>query len=169
MNRKMRIFFFQMLFTAVLLGALACQKSKPAEQVVPSSERVGPSPMGTSQSILHKSFAVRTTVAFPFDIPPHAAMPHLRGNYKSFVTKLGIQSNEDSANVDFLVLTDDQYADFVSGSTSALFSVDASHDQGVDIDLPPSLNQPKKYYLIFRNTPGSDAKKVVEADLTVDF
>ena len=125
--------------------------------------------MGTSQSILHKSFAVSTSAAFPFEIPAHAAMPHLRGNYKSFVTKLGVQSNEDSANVDFLVLTDDQYADFVSGGRGALFSVDASHDQGVDIDLPPSLNQPKKYYLIFRNTSGGDAQKVVQADLTVDF
>ena len=97
-------------------------------------------------------------------------MPHLRGSYKSFVTKAGIQPSDDSANVDFMVLTENQYADFLrGGSEDMVLSVAASHDQTVDITLPPSLNQPEKFYLVFRNTPGGDAKKIVQADLSLDF
>jgi hypothetical protein len=171
-NRRRRI---RRLCAFLACGALflflfsACQKKKPVEEVAPL-DQVGSSPAGTSQDVLHKTFTVRTTVAFPFDIPAHAAMPHLRGNFKSFVTKVGIQSNEHSADVDFLVLNDQQYADFAAGNPGdAVFSVDASHEQVVDVSLPPSLNQSPKYYLIFRNTPGGDAKKTVQADLTVDF
>ncbi len=170
MNRRMSTRLFSMVVAAgLLLGFSACQKPKPHEEQVAAIDRVGSSPQGTSQALLHKSFAVRGSVAFPFKIPAHAAMPHLRGNYKSFVAKLGIQSNEDSANVDFFIVTEEQYADFMAGTGESIFSTEASHDQSVDFNLPPSLNQAKKYYLIFRNAPGSDAKTIVQADLTVDF
>jgi hypothetical protein len=97
-------------------------------------------------------------------------MPHLRGNYKSFVNQLGAQASDDSANVDFLLLNEDQYADFVHGHAGeALFSADASHDQDVNVSLPPSQDQPEKYYLVFRNSTGGAAKKLVQADFTLDF
>jgi len=154
---------------ALLLTVVGCEKKKPPEEVAPL-DRVGASPAGASQAVLHKTFTVRTTVAFPFEIPEHAAMPHMRGNFKSFVTKVGINSNDHSADIDFLVLTEDQYANFAAGTPSdSVFSLDASHDQTVDVSMPPSLNQSVKYYLVFRNTPGGDARKTVQADLTVDF
>jgi hypothetical protein len=37
------------------------------------------------------------------------------------------------------------------------------------VDLPASLDQPVKYYLVFRNAPGKGPAKVVEADFQVDF
>lgn len=170
MNQRFRLRLGSVFLVATfVLLTSSCQKAKPPEEV-PPVEHTGTSPVGTTQAVLNKSFAVRTSVTFPFEIPAHAAMPRLRGSYKSFVTKLGIQSNEDSANVDFFVLTEDQYADFVRGSVSdLLFSAEASHDQAVDVSIPPSLNQPRKYYLVFRSTPGGDPKKIVQADLTVDF
>jgi hypothetical protein len=170
MNQRIRLRLPSIFIVAALvLAAASCQTKKRAEEA-PPVEHVGSSPMGTTQAVLNKSFAVKTSVTFPFEIPAHAAMPRLRGSYKSFVTKLGIQSNEDSANVDFFVLTEDQYADFLRGSVSdLLFSAEASHDQAVDVSIPPSLNQPRKYYLVFRSTPGGDPRKVVQADLTVDF
>jgi hypothetical protein len=146
-----------------------CQKKKSNNEVAPL-DQVGGSPVGTSQPVLHKTFTVRNAVSLPFEIPAHAAMPHLRGNFKSFATKVGIQSNEHSADVDFLVLNEQQYADFTNGNPSAtVFSMDAAHDQTVDVELPPSFNQSAKYYLVFRNTPGGDAKKTVQADLTVEY
>jgi len=159
------------LVVALVLSTGACQKKSPAAEEVPATrERVAPSPVGTSQIVLQKTFTVSGSAKFPFEIPAHAATPHLHGNYKSFVPQPGVQSNDDTANVDFLILTESQYADFAAGRAGeALFSADAAHNQDVDVSLPPSLDQPQKYYFIFRNTPGGAAKKVVKADFSADF
>ncbi len=161
MTRALRIWLEIVFLGAVLAFSLTACKKKKAPETVAALDRVGFSPLGTSQAILSKAFIVRTSVAFPFEIPAHAAMPRLHGGYKSFVGKVGIKS-DDAANVDFFVLTEEQYPDFADGSASeTLFSADAAHEQDVDVSLPPSLNEPRKFYLVFRNTPGGDAKKVV--------
>jgi hypothetical protein len=169
MNHKKR---FRLLLLAVLIPTLtACQKKKPpAEEQPAPAERVAPSPVGTTQTILHKTFPVTTSANFSFEVPARAAMPRLHGTYKSFVAQLAVQSSDTEANVDFLILNEDQYADFTQGHAGeALFSADASHDQDVNLGLPPSQDQPKKYYLVFRNTPPGAPKKLVQADFTVDF
>jgi hypothetical protein len=169
MNRKSR--FHLLLLAALMLTVTACQKKKPsAEEPVAPSNYVAPLPVGTTQTILHKTFPVTTSVKFSFDVPARAAMPHLHGTYKSFVAQLTVQSSDAAANIDFLILNEDQYADFTQGhSGEALFSADASHDQDVTLSLPASQDQPKKYYLVFRNTPAGAPKKLVQADFTVDF
>jgi hypothetical protein len=172
MNQKAQIRPLPVLLVAALLLATACQKKKAPEEEekLPAMDRVARSPVDTSQQILHKTFTVSSTVKFPFEIPAHAAIPHLRGNYRSFVKDPGVRSNDDMANIDFLILNEDQYADFVGGHAGeALFSADASHDQDINVSLPPSQDQPRKYYLVFRNSPGGAAKKLVQAHFTVDF
>jgi hypothetical protein len=170
LNREVLTRCLTFAFIAILILALiGCQKKQATEQVAPL-DRVGNSPTGTSASILHQTFTVRATTVYSFEIPAHAAMPHLRGNFKSYVTNVSPQSNDHSADVDFLVLSDVQYTSFSAGNpTESLFSSDSSHDQAVDVHLPPSLNESAKYYLVFRNTPGGDSKKTVQADLTIDF
>ena len=165
---------FPLFVAFVPIAALlvtSCEKKKPpAEEVVLPMDRVAVSPASSSQSVLHKSFPLTSSAVFPFEIPAHTVMPHLHGNYKSFVKQLAVQANDDSANVDFLILSEDQYADFIHGrSGEALFSANASHDQDVDFSLPASRDQPQKYYLVFRNSPGGSTKKIVQADFTVDF
>ncbi len=159
----------------VVVAAMAffitsCQSKKPAsDEAVLPMDRVAPSLSG-SQTILHKTFSVTASVSFPFEIPAHAAMPHLHGNYKSFVKQISAGASDDSANVDFLILKEDQYSDFLHGHAGeAVFSADASHDQEVNFSLPASQDQPQKYYLVFRNGPGGSTKKIVQADFTVDF
>lgn len=156
----------------IIFLSAACQK-KPdpgATGGVADIDRVGKAPTGGSQAVLHKTFFVRSTVAFPFQVPAHAALPHLRGNFKSYVTKLGIQSSEHSADVDFLVLTDEQYANFIHGGSDDIFySANASSDQSIDLSIPPSMDHAAKYYMVFRNTPGGDNRKTVQADLTLEF
>jgi hypothetical protein len=173
MNHKPRLrsLWLFVLTAAFLLATTACQQKKPpAVETLTPTEHVLPSPQGTSLVVVHKSFTVLTSINFPFEVPARAAMPRLHGSYKSFVTKLGVQSNEASANVDFFVFTEDEYADFLRGTVGdSLFLADASHDQTVDVSLPPTMTEARKYYLVFRNTPGGDAKKAVQADLTVDF
>lgn len=167
MNLRRRI-GISILSVGVLSCLLTCQKKQAPEQSI-SFEHMESSPSGT-QTILQKSFTVRTSVAFPFEIPAHAALPRLRGNYKSFVTTMGIQSNPDAANVELQVMTDEQYADFVRGSGSeVLFSAGPAHDENINVNLPPSMSDTRKYYLVFRNPGGGDAKKAVQADLSIDF
>jgi len=156
------------LFAALILAATACQKEKPPAETVLPSDRVAPSPVGTNQTILHQTFTVKSSTTFPFEIPPHAVRPHLHGIFESFVREVHGASDE-SANVDFLIVNADQYADLVGNRPSeALFSVEASHNQAVNVDLPASLDQPVKYYLVFRNAARGPGK-VVEADFHVDF
>lgn len=149
-------------------GACTKEPAHPVKTVAPL-DRVGSSPVGTSQAVLQKTFNLKVLATFPFEIPPHAAQPHLHGIFESFVGQIHGVSDE-SANIDFLILNEEQQADAAGNRVSdALFSVEGAHNQAVNFDLPPSLNQRVKYYLVFRNPGGSRGGKVVEANFRVDF
>jgi hypothetical protein len=180
MNYKTRIRVrLFLLLAALTLAVAACQNKKPpaedaplpADRIAPSS--VAPSPVGTNQTILHKTFTVKSSAIFPFEIPPRAVRPHLHGIFESFVSQLHGTSrgaSDDEANLDFLILNAEQYADFASDRPGdAIFSAEASHNQSINVDLPASLGQPVKYYLVFRSSAGKAPAKVVEADFQLDF
>ena len=134
------------------------------------SDHIAGSPVGSSNTILHRTFAVSRLIKVPFEIPARAATPHLHGTFRSFVQQAGAQSGDDSANVDFLVLNQQQYTELANGRPSeTLFSADATHDQEVNLGLPVSAAEPQKYYLLFRNSSREEGKKIVEANFTVDF
>ncbi|HYM76613.1 MAG TPA: hypothetical protein VE377_11600 [Candidatus Dormibacteraeota bacterium] len=135
------------------------------------SDYVGGSVVGTSSTVLHQSFGVSGTVDLPFEVPAHAYNPQLHGSFRSFVNAGGKPSSDASeGDVEFLLLNDRQFSDFVAGRPSeAVFSADAAHDQAVNANLPPTLGQPVKYHLIFRNGAPRAGKKVVEADFRVNF
>jgi hypothetical protein len=157
------------LLGAALLLDLACTKDEPPVSRVDPSERAAPSPVGTTQNVLQKTFPLKTTAIFPIEIPAHAATPHLHGIFESFAgQERGL--SDDSADIDFLILNEAQQADFAADRPSeAMFTVEASHNQIVNFDLPASMNRPVKYYLVFRNPDGSKHSKVVEADFRVEF
>jgi hypothetical protein len=171
MNRPVRIRYLPVALITLLIFfiATACQKQKaPVEEAAPV-EHAAPSPAGTSETVLHKTFTLKSSATFPFEIPAHAVTPHLHGIFESFVREIH-GASDDSANVDFVIVNADQYADLEGNRPSeALFSVEASHNQSVNVDLPASLDQPVRYYLIFRNAGGKGPGKVVEADFHVDF
>jgi hypothetical protein len=171
MNGTMRLrILLLVLAIAFVLSATACQNKKPQAEAAPLHvDRVAPSPVGENQTVLHKTFSVKSSATFPFEIPPHAVRPHLHGMFESFIREVH-GTSDDQANVDFLIVNADQYADLTSNRPSeALFSAEASHNQSVNLDLPPSLDQPVKYYLVFRNADGKGPAKVVEASFQVDF
>jgi hypothetical protein len=153
-----------------LLVDEACTKEPPPPvSTIAPSDRVSPSPVGTTQTVLQKTFNLKVSATFPFEIPAHAAQPHLHGIFESFVGQVHGASDE-TANIDFLILNQEQQADAAGNRASeALFSLEASHNQAVNFDLPPSMNQPVKYYLVFRNPGGGKGSKVVEANFRVDF
>jgi hypothetical protein len=134
-----------------------------------ASDHIAPSPVGTGTAIVHKTFAVTSTAQFLFEVPPHAASPQLHGSYHSF-SKNGVQSGDDGGDIDLLLMNEQQYTDFLSGRPAdVVYSVDSSHDQDVSLGLPATQDQPVQYYLVFRNSPTSPGKKIVQADFRVDF
>ncbi|HEY1677151.1 MAG TPA: hypothetical protein VGG04_05560 [Candidatus Sulfotelmatobacter sp.] len=160
---------------AALISVLAivgqgCTKQGPAEpaKAPPHTEPIA-SLDGTSQTILQKTFSLNSSVAFPFEIPPHATQPHLHGLFEShFGGPKGL--SDDRANVEFVILNQEQEdAIEADHASDAVFSADASHNQAVNLDLPPSMNQPVKYYLVFRNPEGVKTSKSINANFRVDF
>jgi hypothetical protein len=122
------------------------------------------SPVGTSSEILHKTFRVTATMSLPFEVPARAANPQLRGTYSSSA------SQGADANVEFLVLNEKQYTDFLDGhGGEAVFSADDAQAQEANVSLPPTYDQPAKYYLVFRDNAKTRGKKVVKADFRIDF
>jgi len=164
------------LIAIFLLGAAACTKDspKPTETIAPSDYvapkgPVTPSTAGTAQTVLEKTFNLKGSATFPFEIPAHSAQPHLHGIFESFAGP-GRGASDDSANIDLLLLNEEQQADFDSNRPSdALFSVEASHNQAVNFDLPPSMKKPVKYYLVFRSSGGNKGGRIVDAHFRVDF
>lgn len=119
---------------------------------------------------MRKTFSVVSAAKFPFEVPPHAASPQLKGSYRSFVQQSGGQSSDEGADMDLLLMNDQQYADFLHGGTpDVIYSVDSSHDQDVSFGLPATMNQPAQYYLVFRTSSHRPGKTEVQADFRVDF
>jgi hypothetical protein len=157
------------LLAVLLLLNVACTKQAPPESSVVPSDHVASSPVGTSQNILQKTFNLKGTAVFPFEVPAHAVQPHLHGIFASFIGQAHGPS-DDTANISFLILNEEQNAQFASNHESeSMFSVEASHNQAVNFDLPPSMNHPVKYYLVFRSPEGSKGSRVVQASFRVDF
>ena len=156
------------LVAILALSSEGCTKEQPAPaKTVAHSERIV-SLAGTTQTVLQKTFSVKTSASFPFEIPAHAIQPHLHGIFQSFVGQLH-GASDSTANIDLLILNSEQADSAGNGAGDALFSVEASHNQAVNFDLPPSYNQPVTYYLVFRNSGSSKVSKLVNASFRVDF
>jgi hypothetical protein len=140
-------------------------KYKPA-----ATDHIGESPVGTSRTILHQTFGITAIADLPFELPAHASTPQLRGTYHAFGQKTDARVPDIEGNVAFLLLSEPQYADFLSGRPDeALFSAEGMHDGEVNVSMPPTLDHPVKYHLVFRNASGNAAKQAVQADFRIDF
>jgi len=135
-----------------------------------TSDHVGGSVVGTSRTILQKTFAVSGAMQLPFEVPAHAYDAQLHGTFRSYLQGGKPEADASKSDVEFLVLTDQEYNNQLTGHPSdAIFSADSTHDQEVNVNLPPTLDKPVTYHLVFRNsTPGAQ-KKLVQADFRVDF
>jgi len=135
-----------------------------------ASDHVGGSVVATSNAILHQTFRVAGIVNLPFEVPAHASNPQLRGTYRSYLKQNGSPSSDASGDVEFLLLNEQQYGEFLNGRAGeAVFSAEDAHRLEVNTGLPPTFDQAAKYHLIFRNNSRNLGKKVVEADFRIDF
>jgi hypothetical protein len=150
-------------------GPVAVEKVRAIAYRPTASDHVGGSVVGTSIPILNEKFHVSVIVDLPFDVPAHAATPKLRGNFRSFFQASGKPTSDTDADVEFHVLNDREFSNFLNGKPSeALLSADATHNQEVNASLPPTLNQPATYHMVFLND-STKRKKVVQADFHIDF
>jgi hypothetical protein len=155
---------------ALLLLLAGCSKQQPRE-AVNSLDHVD-STRKKPINFLHKTFPVKKYAQFAFEVPVHTVIPRLHGTFKSFIKRSGEDSiSDDSADIDFILMNPDQFADFSQGhgGGTAMYTVDPTHDHEVEFLLPPTQAEPATYYVVFRNSPGGAALKYVEADFSLTF
>jgi hypothetical protein len=147
------------------------QGEAPRGPYKPSAEdHIEDSPVGGRSRIVHRTFSVGRAVHISFEIPPHAVTPRFHGTFRAVGQQAAAPRNGEGASVDMLLMNEQQYAEFSSGlHPEVLFIADTSHFQDINFDLSPSFDHPVRYHLIFRGSPGGLQKKVVQADLSVDF
>jgi hypothetical protein len=128
---------------------------------------LGNSPVGTSRALVNQSFAVARIVDIPFELPAQAATPQVRGNFRASTQRKGAGATD--ANVEFLLLTQKEYEDFLNEQSSeSVFSAEDAHEREVNVALPPTFGHRAAYHLVFRNnTP--NVKEVVQANFRIDF
>jgi len=152
-----------------LLVLPACKKKQEVKVADPLEQ--ADSVRREPNRFLHKTFQVKKSAQFSFVVPPHSAMPHLQGTFSAFVPRPGDDPlADDTTNVDFLLLTPDQYSELNNGNTTgeALYTTGPTHDHEVDYSLSPTMQDPATYFVVFRSS-GGVAVKSVKADFTVSY
>ncbi|HEY6185870.1 MAG TPA: hypothetical protein VIW67_26750 [Terriglobales bacterium] len=156
------------LVAFILLALIGCNRSQPKpEETTPMVQSVVP----PEQHIVHKTFSVQKYESFEIAIPAHCLHPRLHGNFKSFrYGEQGNRSSDEAANVDVLLLDEQQFKVFSSGPLEeGTRSAQNTHDQEIDWALPASYNDDRKFYLVFNNATGKPKTKMIDADLTLSF
>jgi hypothetical protein len=161
-----------LLVGVLLLAAIGCsKKSPPPKQTSVEGDRLVHLAASPPQNFLHQTFQIQGYKAFEVVIPAQSARPRLHGTFQSFVkSDSGSLVSNESANVDLVLLNEEEFAEFHNGKQgTATYTLDPSYDQMVECALASTLSEPRKYYLIFRNSPGGPKVKFVKADFTAFF
>ncbi len=149
-------------------GPVPVEKVQAVAYKPTASDHVGGSVVGTSLLILKDKFHVSAIADLPFEVPAHASTPQLHGTFLSFLQVSGKPTSDTNADVEFRLLSDQEFSNFLNAKPSeALFAADATHNEEVNTSLPPTLNKPATYHLVFLND--SRTRKVVQADFRIDF
>src|SRR5215469_2582082 len=163
--------FIRLAMFIALSALAACNKSQPSSPTVSRLDRVDSAHVRPI-NFLHKTFSLKKTASFEFQVPAHSALPRLHGTFQSFTAGAGGEKQSDeSADVEMVVLNSEQYSDFSHGGANgtALYTVDPTHDHEVDYLLAPTQEDSVTYYVIFRNSPGGAPTKQVKADFSLTF
>ncbi len=153
----------------VAVGLSGCSRqAQPKKEAVNPLDRVDSSKFQPT-NFLHKTFAVKSFTAFAVEVPPHIVVPRIHGTFTSFVKQGEDRQSDETTDISFLLMSADQYAEYARGNRqeTALYTVESSHDHEVEFILPPTRDDPVKYYVVFVNLPGGKATKMVETDFTL--
>jgi hypothetical protein len=100
--------------TTIALGLLGCNNGSKRDLNEDSNlDHVSQVPKLAPQRVAHGVSKLDKFEKFSFDIPPHALTPRLQGEFKSFMQGAGgARIADESADVDLMVMTEDQYDAF---------------------------------------------------------
>ena len=160
------------LIVVAFLAVFGCKRGPQQDTNEESSlDRVHQGPRLPPQRVTHGVSKLDKFQKFPFDVPAHALTPRLQGSFSSFVQgNGGARISDESADVELLVMTEDQYDAFTHHrSAESLYAIDPSHDHGVSIALPATQETGAHYYAVFRRSVDGKTPIWVNADLSVEF
>ena len=158
--------------TTIALALVGCNNGPKRDLNEDSSlDHVFQGPRLPSQRVAHGISKLDKYEKFPFEIPPHALTPRLRGDFKSFMQGAGgARIADESADVELMVMSEEQYDAFIhKRSAESLYVIEPSHDHGVSIALPMTQADGVHYYVVFRRTIDGKSPVWVNADLNVEF
>jgi hypothetical protein len=153
------------------------QQAKSAQRERQEARRWEPLPIdhpvyiepGKPKHFLHNVFSVNKHAQFAFLVPPHQGNARVRGNFRSFTKRNDPNSSDRTADVDLLLLNDQEFNEFLHGQLqSVTYELDSAHNQIVDWRVPTTYGEPQTYHLVFSNSGGAKTK-FIEADFTVSF
>jgi hypothetical protein len=171
MGRNPIVIIVASVVIALLPGCSKKQQPAPEQETLNPLDHVDSS-HSKPINFLHKTFTVKKFAQFPIEVPPHTVIPRIHGTFKSFVPRKGDDNlSDDTTDVGFLLMNADQFADYSHGrgGSTALYTVEATHDHEVEFVLPPTRDDSEKYYVVFVNAPGGAPLKSVEADFSLSF
>jgi hypothetical protein len=132
-------------------------------------DRISSSKALTPHRFLHRRISVKGYEGFGFEVPAHATRPRIHGEFNSFVVDGGSGELREE-NVEVLLLSEEEYRDFVHGRPGAAsFGKPPSTGAVIDWTLDATLFQPLKYYLVFRNSSQERQTELVDADFSLSF
>jgi hypothetical protein len=153
-------------YCVALLCLLSFACTKETQEKSPDElNRVVRTATPAPNNFVHKTFKLVGYTKYEFEVPAHLISPKLQGSFKAYAAG----DPEQAASVDLLLMTPEQFNEFSHGASEEVrYSVMGSSGQTVDYSLPSTIDQPQKYYLVFRN-PAKGTRKTVEADFTASF
>jgi len=144
-------------------------KAAPTREPVAIDRVVSVEP-GKPNHLLHNMFSVNHRAQFGFLIPAHQGNARLHGNFRSFTKRNDPDSSDRSADIDLLLLNDEEFNQFLYGQPqSVTYELNSAHNQMVDWWIPATRDGSKTYYLVFINSADDKKPKFVQADFTLTF
>ena len=150
-------------------GDVSNAKPAPTREAVAIDHLVSVEP-GKPKRILHNGFSVHRQTQFAFTIPAHQSNAKLHGVFRSFTKRNDPDSSDRTADVDLLLLNDEEFNQFQNGQPqSVTYELNSAHNQMVDWWIPATRDDAKTYHLVFINSANDVKLKFVQADFTLTF
>ena len=148
---------------------LALAREQPVNEPLPIDHSVSVEP-GKPTHFLHNVFPLNRRAQFALLIPAHQNNARLHGTFRSFTKRNDPDSSDRSADIDLLLLSDEEFNQFQNGQPqSVTYELNSAHNQMVDWWVPATRAEAKTYHLVFINSADEVKVKFVQADFTLTF
>ncbi len=144
-------------------------REQPVNEPLPIDHTVSVEP-GKPKHFLHNVFSLNRRAQFALLIPAHQNNTRLHGTFRSFTRRNDPDSSDRSADIDLLLLTDEEFNQFQHGQPqSVTYELNSVHNQMIDWWIPATRAEAKTYHLVFINSADDIKIKFVQADFTLTF